>query len=57
MSRRGNPYDNALAKNFFSILKTECITELNFPDMMRRASSYPNTSTSTIITVFKLKQN
>ena len=25
MSRRGNPYDNALAKNFFSILKTECI--------------------------------
>ena len=30
MSRRGNPYDNALAENFFSILKTECIyrTEL-----------------------------
>ena len=25
MSRRGNPYDNALAENFFSILKTECI--------------------------------
>ena len=24
MSRRGNPYDNALAENFFSILKTEC---------------------------------
>ena len=23
MSRRGNPYDNALAENFFSILKTE----------------------------------
>ena len=25
MSRRGKPYDNALAENFFSILKTECI--------------------------------
>ena len=25
MSRRGNPYDNALAENYFSILKTECI--------------------------------
>ena len=25
MSRRGNLYDNALAENFFSILKTECI--------------------------------
>ena len=31
MSRRGNPYDNALAENFFSILKSECInrTKLN----------------------------
>ena len=25
MSRKGNPYDNAFAENFFSILKTECI--------------------------------
>ena len=25
MSKRRNPYDNALAENFFSILKTECI--------------------------------
>ena len=25
MSRRANPYDNAMAENFFSILKTECI--------------------------------
>ena len=31
MSRKGNLYDNALAENFFSILKTECIyrTKLN----------------------------
>lgn len=31
MSRRGNPYDNALAENFFSIIKTECIhrTKIN----------------------------
>jgi putative transposase len=26
MSRRGNPYDNALAEKFFSMLKTECIS-------------------------------
>ena len=25
MSRRGNWYDNAMAENFFSIIKTECI--------------------------------
>ena len=25
MSRKGNPYDNAMAETFFSILKTECI--------------------------------
>ena len=25
MSRKGNQYDNAMAENFFSILKTECI--------------------------------
>ena len=30
MSRRGNPYDNAMAENFFSILKTECIHRVKF---------------------------
>jgi putative transposase len=29
MSRRGNCYDNAMAENFFSILKTECIYRSN----------------------------
>ena len=24
MSRKGNPYDNAMVENYFSILKTEC---------------------------------
>ena len=28
MSRRGNPYDNAMAENFFSILKSECINRI-----------------------------
>lgn len=38
MSRRGNPYDNALAENFFSILKTECInrTKLKIFDEARK---------------------
>ena len=30
MSRKGNPYDNALAENFFSILKTVCIYRIKF---------------------------
>ena len=38
MSRHGNPYDNALAENFFSILKTECIyrTKLNSFDEAKK---------------------
>ena len=28
MSRRDNPYDNVLAENFFSVLKTECIHKI-----------------------------
>lgn len=37
MSRHGNPYDDALAENFFSILKTECIyrTRLRIYDEAR----------------------
>ncbi len=44
MSRRGNPYDNALAENFFSILKTECIYRIKL-------------KTFTTTNVFNSKQN
>ena len=37
MSRKGNPYDNAMAENFFSILKTECIYR-HKPRTLREAS-------------------
>ena len=38
MSRKGNPYDNAMAENFFSILKTECIYR-HKPRTLREASN------------------
>ena len=38
MSRRGNPYDNGMAENFFSILKTECIYR-HKPKSLREANS------------------
>lgn len=31
MSRKGDPYDNAVAENFFSCLKCECIYLHHFP--------------------------
>ena len=37
MSSKGNPYDNAMAENFFSILKTECIYR-HKPKTLREAS-------------------
>lgn len=43
MSRRGNPYDNALAENFFSILKTECIHRMklnNFEEAKAAIDEY-----------------
>ena len=30
MSRKGNPYDNACAENFFSCLKCECTSFYHF---------------------------
>ena len=38
MSRKGNPYDNAMAENFFSILKTECIYR-HKPASLREANT------------------
>lgn len=38
MSRRGNPYDNVMAENFFSILKTECIYR-HKPSSLREANT------------------
>ena len=38
MSRRANPYDNAMAENFFSILKFECI-RLFKPETIREAQT------------------
>ena len=35
MSRKGNPYDNAMAENFFSILKTECIYRTSLRPLLR----------------------
>lgn len=43
MSRRGNCYDNAMAENFFSILKTECIYRmkpLSLADAERRIHEF-----------------
>ena len=41
MSRRGNPYDNALAENFFSILKTECIHFYNYQRIQLKTKLTP----------------
>jgi transposase InsO family protein len=38
MSRAGNPLDNAMAENFFSILKSECINRFK-PNNVRHAKS------------------
>ena len=38
MSRKGTPYDNAMAENFFSILKTECIYR-HKPNTFREADN------------------
>ena len=43
MSSKGNPYDNAMAENFFSILKTECIYRCKprtLSDAQRRIDDY-----------------
>jgi len=39
MSRRGNCYDNAMAENFFSILKSECVSRCKL-DTLDKARSF-----------------
>ena len=65
MSRRGNPYDNALAENFFSILKTECICRTKIAalaDAKKRIDDYiffynnPRIQTKTKLTPLELRR-
>ena len=61
MSRRGNCYDNAMAENFFSILKTECIYRHMLLDMWVEEELKPgNLSNGTVMaymgTVNRIKQ-
>ena len=65
MSRRGNPYDNALAENFFSILKTECICRTKIAalaDAKKRMDDYiffynnPRIQTKTKLTPLELRR-
>jgi transposase InsO family protein len=54
MLRRGNCYDNALAENFFSMLKTECIYKhkLKSFDEARQLMSSPNTWIPTTMSTY-----
>jgi len=42
MSRRGNPFDSAMADNHFSILKTKCLYRHN-PDSFKAGDAQINT--------------
>ena len=46
MSRRGNCYDNAMAENFFSILKTECIYRQKIKTVQQARACLKNVSMS-----------
>lgn len=65
MSRRGNPYDNAMAENFFSILKTECTRRTkysSFDDAREEIEAYiyfynnERIQTSTKLTPLELRR-
>lgn len=55
MSRRGNCFDNAMAENFFSILKTECIYRHKPKHSLRQTKWLTATSISTTTSVFSKK--
>ena len=50
MSRRENPHDNAMAENFFSILKIECVCRT-------KLRTYEDASISTTTKEYNEKQN
>lgn len=55
MSRRGNPYDNAMAENFFSIPKYECIYQQkpkNFKQARDMIDIFGFTTTAVYSSVF-----
>ena len=55
MSSPGCPYDNAAMENFFGALKTECLYRAHFSTRTEVSNSSPNTSISTISSVFLSK--
>lgn len=57
MSRRGNPYDNALAEQFFSILKTECIYRVKQKTYKEACLLISQYTDFTTMSVFNLKQD
>ena len=57
MSRRGNPYDNALAENFFSILKTECIYRTKIAALSEAKELIDDYIAFTITSASSQKQN
>ena len=66
MSSKGNPYDNAMAENFFSILKTECIYR-HKPKTLREANdlidryihfyNYERIQTKTVVAPLTLRHS
>ncbi|NCB27654.1 MAG: IS3 family transposase [Bacteroidia bacterium] len=57
MLRRGNCYDNAMAENFFSILKTECIHRQSHRLFQKLAYSLIATYIFTTMSELTLKRN
>ena len=57
MSRRGNPYDNALAETSFQFSKRSASTGRKLPPLKKLALSLMTTFSSTTTSAFKPKQN
>lgn len=57
MSRKGNCYDNAMAENFFGILKSECIYRHKPKNLDEARQLIDDICISITMNVFSLKQN